>query len=184
MVLEELEHAKARGAYIYAELKGYGLSADAYHMTAPKEHGEGAALAMQNALKHANLRPSAIDYVNAHATSTKIGDIAENRAIKSVLLGTGGWQSAKQINVSSNKGAIAHLLGAAGAVESIFTVLSLRDGVVPPTLNFENTGDGEFDCNYVPKFAQQIPIRAALSNSFGSLALPKRCMLTMKIWRH
>ena len=123
--MQELEHAKARKANIYAEVKGYGLSSDAHHMTAPKEDGEGAYLAMRQALRHARVKPADVDYINAHATSTVLGDAAENRAIKALLLGEDGKQDAAQINVSGTKGAVGHLLGAAGAVEAIFTVLAV-----------------------------------------------------------
>ena len=124
---QELEHARARNARIYAELRGYGLSADAHHMTAPREDGEGPFLAMKRALKNAQLPPSAVDYVNAHGSSTILGDAAENRAIKSLLLGPSGKRTAAHINISSTKGAIGHLLGAAGSVEAIFTILSISE---------------------------------------------------------
>jgi len=125
--VQELEHAKARGANIYAEIKGYGLSSDAHHMTAPREDGQGPYLAMRSALRHAQIEPRNVDYINAHATSTSLGDASENRAIKRLLLGDNGKQRASEINVSSTKGAIGHLLGAAGAVEAIFAILAVRD---------------------------------------------------------
>jgi 3-oxoacyl-[acyl-carrier-protein] synthase II len=127
VILEELEHAKARGATIYAEVRGYGCSGDAYHVTAPREDGRGAFLAMKRALNSAGIRPQEVDYINAHATSTPIGDAAENAAIKSLMLGEEGVQSESQISVSSTKGAIGHLLGAAGAIEAIFSILAIRD---------------------------------------------------------
>lgn len=199
MVLEELEHAKARNANIYAEVKGYGLSSDAYHMTAPEEDGEGAFLAMRSALRHAKIKPADIDYINAHATSTALGDAAENRAIKRLLLGSEGKRNASDVNVSSTKGAIGHLLGAAGAVEAIFTTLAtyhvslaavpsclfskLPQNVLPPTLNLDHPGDppADFDCNYVANVAQERTVNAALTNSFGfggtnaSLCVAKYC---------
>ncbi|KAJ5653645.1 3-oxoacyl- synthase [Penicillium lividum] len=153
LILEELEHARARGAHIYAELRGYGCSSDAHHMTAPKENGEGAFMAMKKALKQAQLPPSAVDYVNAHATSTVVGDAAENAAIKSLLLGPEGKQKAEDVNISSTKGAIGHLLGGAGAVEAVFTTLAIQDNVMPPTINLDRLADG-FDCNYAPNHAQ------------------------------
>lgn len=169
LVLEELEHARERGAKIYAEVRGYGTSADAHHITAPPENGDGAYKAMKMALKHAKLKPMDVDYINAHATSTKMGDIAENRAIRTLLLGDGGYASSKSINISSNKGQIGHLLGAAGAVEAIFAIKALETGILPPTANLRNPGKPkeEFDCNYVPVVAQEKKIKVALSNSFG-----------------
>ncbi|ORY05189.1 3-oxoacyl-synthase-like protein, partial [Clohesyomyces aquaticus] len=169
VVLEELEHAKHRGCRIYAELVGYGLSSDAHHMTAPREDGLGPLLAMKNALRHANIKPSAVDYINAHATSTALGDAAENRAIKELLLGEDGKRKASEINVSSTKGAIGHLLGASGSVEAVFAIAALYKNNLPPTLNLDNPGDPpeDFDCNYVAHTAQQKEIHVALSNSFG-----------------
>ena len=127
VVLEELGHAKARGAQIYAEVRGYGCSGDAYHITAPREDGHGAFLAMKRALKNAGIPPKNVDYINAHATSTPIGDSAENHAIESLMVGDEGLSSASQIAVSSTKGAIGHLLGAAGAIEAIFSILAIKD---------------------------------------------------------
>lgn len=161
LVLEEYEHAKARGAKIYAELVGFGMSGDAYHMTSPPIDGAGAALSMRNAIADAGMASSDINYINAHGTSTNAGDKAEIRAVKSVL-GT----AAEQVAVSSTKSMIGHLLGAAGAVEAIFSVLAIRDQVAPPTINLDNP-DEECDINLVPHTAQERPIKAVLSNSFG-----------------
>ena len=161
MVLEELESARKRGAKIYAELVGYGMSADAFHMTAPSENGEGAALCMKNALKNSSLNRTDIDYINAHGTSTPAGDIAETVAIKSVF-----EDDSKKIAISSTKSMIGHLLGAAGGVEAIFSVLSIRDQVAPPTINLVNQ-DPECDLDYIPHDAREMKITTALSNSFG-----------------
>jgi 3-oxoacyl-[acyl-carrier-protein] synthase II len=161
VVLEELEHARKRGAKIYAEIIGYGLSGDAYHITAPSETGDGAKRAMKAALKRAKLGPDDIDYVNAHGTSTQIGDEIELNAVKHVF-----GDAAYKLSMSSTKSAIGHLLGAAGSVEAIFCILAIRDGVCPPTLNLENPSDG-CDLDLVPKRAKERKIRAALSNSFG-----------------
>jgi len=161
VVLEELEHAKARGARIYCELAGYGASADAHHMTAPPEDGDGGFRAMRNALRDAGLESAAIDYINAHGTSTPLGDVAETRAIKRLL----GDRAAK-VAVNSTKSMTGHLLGAAGGVEAVFTALAIRDQVSPPTINLRNP-DPDCDLDYVPNAARKMPIRAALSNSFG-----------------
>jgi 3-oxoacyl-[acyl-carrier-protein] synthase II len=161
VILEEFEHAKARGAHIYAELVGFGMSGDAHHITAPPETGEGARLAMANAINDAGLNPQEVDYINAHATSTELGDIAETIAIKRAL----GDHAAK-VAVSSTKSMTGHLLGAAGVVEAIFSILAIRDSVLPPTINLENA-DPQCDLDYVPLTARQAPVRVALSNSFG-----------------
>ncbi|RVD85674.1 uncharacterized protein DFL_003985 [Arthrobotrys flagrans] len=168
LVLEELERAKERGARIYAEVKGYGLSADAWHLTAPPSDGDGAFRAMKAALKDAGVEPGEVDYVNAHATGTKLGDVAENAAIRRLVVGEGGRKPG-EANVSSVKGAIGHLLGAAGAVESIVTIMAIHEGILPPTLNLEEPGDPpeDFDCNYVANEAQSANVDAALCNSFG-----------------
>ncbi|RMF16995.1 MAG: beta-ketoacyl-[acyl-carrier-protein] synthase II [Alphaproteobacteria bacterium] len=162
VVLEELEHAKRRGAKIYAEVVGYGMSGDAYHVTAPAPDGNGAERAMRAAIKRAGLDPSEIDYVNAHGTSTPLGDEIEFAAVKRVF-----GNSAGAISMSSTKSAIGHLLGAAGAVEAIFSILAIRDQVVPPTLNLENPSEGITGIDLVPHEARERSVRAALSNSFG-----------------
>jgi len=161
VVLEELEHAKARGAKIYAEVVGYGLSGDAHHITAPAADGSGAYRAMKMAMKRAGLAPEAIDYVNAHGTSTPLGDEIEVQAVKRLF-----GDAAFNISMSSTKSAIGHLLGAAGSVEAIFSILAMRDGIVPPTLNLDNPSDG-CDLDFVPHRAKGKVVRAALSNSFG-----------------
>ncbi len=161
VILEELEHARARGARIYAEIVGFGMSGDAYHITLPPEDGEGARLAMVNALKDAALNPGDIQYINAHATSTVAGDKAETVAIKRAF-----GEHAYRLAVSSTKSMTGHLLGAAGVVEAIFCILAIRDQVAPPTINYENP-DPECDLDFVPNTARAMPIEIALSNSFG-----------------
>ncbi|MBD1550369.1 beta-ketoacyl-ACP synthase II [Pseudomonas typographi] len=161
LVLEELEFAKARGATIYAELVGFGTSGDAFHMTSPPEDGAGAARCMANALRDAQLVPEAVQYINAHGTSTSAGDLAEVNAIKQVF-----GQHATRLAVSSTKSMTGHLLGAAGAVEAIFSVLAIRDQVAPPTINLDDPGDG-CDLDFVPHEARKMPIDVVVSNSFG-----------------
>ena len=161
VVVEEYAHAKARGARIYAEVLGYGVSADAYHMTAPPEDGDGGYRAMRNALKDAQVGAETIDYINAHGTSTPLGDIAETIAIKRLL-----GDRAHKVAVNSTKSMTGHLLGAAGGVEAVFTTLALRDQVSPPTINLR-TPDPACDLDYVPNSARRMPIKVALSNSFG-----------------
>jgi 3-oxoacyl-[acyl-carrier-protein] synthase II len=162
VVVEELEHAKARGAKIYCELAGYGLSADAYHMTAPPSDGSGAARAMQMALNHAGINPEEVDYVNAHATSTGLGDIAETRAIKTVF----GNRAKNGLAISSTKSMTGHLLGGAGAVEMAVCALTIRDSVIAPTINLENP-DPECDLDYTANVAKEKKVRVAVNNSFG-----------------
>jgi 3-oxoacyl-[acyl-carrier-protein] synthase II len=161
IVLEEYEHARARGATIYAEFAGFAMSADAHHITAPPEDGEGARLAMVNAVRDAGLDATDIDYINAHATSTELGDRAETIAIKRAF-----GDHAYRLAVSSTKSMTGHLLGAAGAVEAIFSILAIRDGILPPTLNLDNP-DPECDLDYVPNTARKAKVATALSNSFG-----------------
>jgi 3-oxoacyl-[acyl-carrier-protein] synthase II len=161
VVLEEYEHAKKRGARIYAELVGFGMSGDAHHITAPPENGEGARNAMLNALRDAQLNPAQVDYINAHATSTPLGDKAETIAMKDAF-----GDHARKVAISSTKSMTGHLLGAAGVVEAIFSILGMRDNVAPPTINLDNP-DPDCDLDYVPNQARQMKIDVALSNSFG-----------------
>jgi 3-oxoacyl-[acyl-carrier-protein] synthase II len=161
VVLEELEHAKARGAKIYAELVGYGMSGDAYHMTTPSPGGEGAARCMKNALRDAGLVPANIDYVNAHGTSTMAGDLGETQAMKTAL-----GDHAYKVAVSSTKSMLGHMLGAAGGIEAVLTALSIKNQIAPPTINLENQ-DPACDLDYVPNIAREMKIDVAISNSFG-----------------
>jgi 3-oxoacyl-[acyl-carrier-protein] synthase II len=161
LVLEEYEHAKARGARIYCELAGYGASSDAWHMTAPSENGEGPARCMAMAMRDAKLDPTQVDYLNAHGTSTPLGDLAETLAMKRAL-----GDHAYRIMVSSTKSMTGHLLGAAGGVEAIFSVLALHHGIIPPTINLEQPGEG-CDLDYVPNVAREKQIGVAVSNGFG-----------------
>lgn len=165
LVLEELEHAKARGAKIYAEVAGGGLSADAYHLTATHPEGLGAILAMRNALEDANMKPEDIDYINVHGTSTPVGDISEIKAIKEVF-----GDHAYKLNISSTKSMTGHLLGATGALEAMFSVKAVQDDIIPPTINHEegdNDEEIDYNLNFTFNRAQERPVRAALSNSFG-----------------
>ncbi len=161
MVLEEYQHARARGATIYAEVSGYGMSGDAHHMTQPSKNGEGAARCMRNAIRDAGLNPDQIDYINAHGTSTPAGDVAEVQAIKTAL-----GEHARKVAVSSTKSMTGHLLGAAGGVEAIFSVMAIRDQIAPPTIN-QITADPECDLDFVPNEARKMKINAVMSNSFG-----------------
>jgi 3-oxoacyl-[acyl-carrier-protein] synthase II len=161
LVLEEYEHAKARGARIYCELVGYGKSADANHMTAPVEDGSGAARCMANALKNAGLNPDQVDYINAHGTSTPLGDLAETKAVKLAL-----GDHASRVMVSSSKSMTGHLLGAAGGVEAVFSALTLAHQIVTPTINLLEQDEG-CDLDYVPNTARETRVNVALSNSFG-----------------
>ncbi|MBT4162783.1 MAG: beta-ketoacyl-ACP synthase II [Gammaproteobacteria bacterium] len=161
LVLEEYEHARARGAKIYSELAGFGMSADASHMTAPSEDGDGAYRSMQNALNDAGMNPQEIDYINAHGTSTPLGDVVETKAVKTAF-----GAHATNLAISSTKSMIGHALGASGSVEAVITILALRDQLAPPTINLDNPDEG-CDLDYVPHQAREMPINAALSNSFG-----------------
>lgn len=161
VVLEELEHAKARGAKIYAELVGYGMSGDAYHITSPAEGGAGAARCMRNAIRDAGINVDQIDYINAHGTSTPAGDLGETQAMKTAL-----GEHAYKVAISSTKSMIGHLLGAAGGIEAVLTALSLQHQIAPPTINLDNQ-DPECDLDFIPNTARDMPIQFALSNSFG-----------------
>jgi len=161
LILEELEHAKARGAKIYAEVVGYGLSSDGYHMAAPPEDGNGASRCMEMALKDAGMRPEDVDYINAHGTSTPLNDVVETRAIKAAF-----GDQAYKLAISSTKSMTGHMLGGAGGIEAVFTALSIKHQIAPPTMNLENPGP-ECDLDYVPNQARKMKIRAAMSNSFG-----------------
>ena len=160
LVLEEYEHAVARGAKIYAEVAGYGLSGDAYHITAPAEGGEGGLRAMKAALKDAGLKPEDVDYINAHGTSTGLGDLGELEAVKTLFKDL-------PVSMSSTKSMTGHLLGAAGAVEAIFCVLAIRDGIVPPTINLQDPEDAVGNFDLVPNKAKKRKVDVAISNSFG-----------------
>jgi 3-oxoacyl-[acyl-carrier-protein] synthase II len=161
MILEEYEFAKRRGAHIYAELAGYGMSCDAYHMTLPEQEGSGSALAMQNAINDAEINNDSVDYINAHATSTPAGDVVEVTAIKKVFA-----EHAYKIPISATKSMTGHLLGAAGSVEAIISILAIRDQIAPPTINLDNPSEG-CDLDFVPHTARPIQINTVLSNSFG-----------------
>jgi len=161
VVLEELEHAKKRGAKIYAEVIGFGMSADAYHMTAPPDDGEGAARCMRIAMDDAGVSTQDVDYINAHGTSTPLGDLAETVATKTIF-----GDRAYELAISSTKSMTGHLLGAAGGIEAIFSMLSIRDGIIPPTINLENPS-ADCDLDYVPNTARETNVNIAISNSFG-----------------
>jgi 3-oxoacyl-[acyl-carrier-protein] synthase II len=161
LILEELEYALERGAPIYGEVVGYGLTGDAYHVSAPEPEGAGAIACMKGALDFAGLKPQDIDYINAHGTSTQLNDASENKAIKAVFK-----EHAYKLSISSTKSVTGHLLGGAGGIESVFSLLTIKHGVIPPTMNYE-TPDPECDLDYVPNVARKSPVRTAMSNSFG-----------------
>jgi 3-oxoacyl-[acyl-carrier-protein] synthase II len=168
LVLEELEHAKRRGARIYAEIVGYGLASDAYHVTAPHPEGRGAYLSMERALADAGVGTGEVDWVNAHATGTKLGDAAENRAVRRIMVEETG-RDPGEVNVGSVKGAVGHLLGASGALEGLFSAMAVQQDVLPPTINLDDPGDGDegWDMNYVAMHKQERKVDVVISNSFG-----------------
>jgi 3-oxoacyl-[acyl-carrier-protein] synthase II len=161
LILEEMNHALERGVKIYAELAGYGLSGDAYHVSAPEPDGGGAILCMREAVRDAGFKPADIDYINAHGTSTKLNDESETKAVKAVF-----GDHAYKLAISSTKSMTGHLLGGAGGIEAVYTVLTIKEGIIPPTINYE-TQDPECDLDYVPNVARKATIRTAMSNSFG-----------------
>jgi 3-oxoacyl-[acyl-carrier-protein] synthase II len=161
LILEELKHALDRRAHIYAEVVGYGLSCDAYHVSAPDPDGDGASSCMRMALQYADLKPEDVDYINAHGTSTKLNDLSETIAVKTVF-----GDHAYKLSISSTKSMTGHLLGGAGGVEAIFTILAIKHGIIPPTINYE-TSDPDCDLDYVPNVAREANVRVAMSNSFG-----------------
>ncbi len=161
LVLEELEHARERGARIIGEVIGYGLSGDAYHVSAPEPDGVGAIACMQGAILCAGIKPEAVDYINAHGTSTKLNDLSENNAIKAVF-----GDHARKLAISSTKSMTGHLLGGAGGIEAIYALLAIKHGIIPPTINYE-TPDPECDLDYVPNVARKAKLVTAMSNSFG-----------------
>jgi 3-oxoacyl-(acyl-carrier-protein) synthase len=161
LILEEMTHALERGANIYAELIGYGLSGDAYHVSAPDPDGDGAIRCMKMAVEYAGLKPEDVDYINAHGTSTKLNDLSENKAIKAVF-----GDHAHKLAISSTKSMTGHLLGGTGGVESIFSVLTIKNGIIPPTINYE-TPDPDCDLDYVPNKARKVDVKVAMTNSFG-----------------
>jgi len=174
VILEDFDHAKKRGARVYAELVGYGMSADAYHLTAPTEDGGGAALAMANALRDAGIAPDQVDYINAHGTSTPLGDVAETRAVKKTF-----GPHAHKVAISSTKSQLGHLLGASGGVEAVATCMAIHRNLIPPTINLE-TPDPECDLDYVPNRARDLRVTCAMSNSFG-FGGHNACLLLKKL---
>jgi 3-oxoacyl-[acyl-carrier-protein] synthase II len=161
MVLEEMNQALERGARIYGEIAGYGLSADGYHITAPEPEGDGAISCMSMAIKNAGLKPEDVDYINAHGTSTKLNDLSETKAIKALF-----GEHAYKIAVSSTKSMTGHLLGGTGGIEAIYSLLTIKNGVIPPTINYD-TPDPECDLDYVPNTSRKADVKVAMSNSFG-----------------